>query len=68
MDLVGTSPRSQAERTGQEDRRLKIYGLWDMLLALVLASEGLLAALEQLVAPLVVEGLGDLVLAADVAD
>jgi hypothetical protein len=37
-------------------------------LALVLAVQGLGAALEQLLAPLVVKGLGDPVLTADVTD
>ncbi len=43
MDLVGTSPRSQPERTRREDRRLKFYGLRDMLLKQPGAGEPLLS-------------------------
>jgi hypothetical protein len=32
MDLVGTSPRSQRDRTRREDRHLKFYELRDILM------------------------------------
>jgi hypothetical protein len=38
MDLVGTSPRSQRDRTRREDRHLKFYELRDNLAALLRMS------------------------------